>query len=499
MSARRGFLIDLNKCTGCHACEMACQIANDVPGERRWRQVRTFNELHVHDVEVAHLSLACNHCANPPCLKACPSGAYYRDVKTCAVLLNQNKCIGCRYCSWACPYGAPRFDKERGVMDKCHFCAERQHAGGRPACVTCCPTGALKWGDLPEPARAREARSTGLSSGATGTASVMAESITVPGMAETDADPSIHIIPLKAGRLAPSQTEPPALPPWSALDRGIVPQITIAHDWTLILFTLLISALVGLFLGSRVGAQPPNAGLFLGAGLAGLFLSALHLGRRARAWRAGNNTKRSWLSREIVLFCAFLLTASLALYAPDLHRGSRLAPAYDFLDWLAAAIGLGALFATDRVYRVATIRGGSALHSAHPLWTGLMLAAAFSGATVPLLLLLALKALLYGNRKLRRARLALPSRRTATIFRLGLLASGAVSALSSQPGGLFLSLLVAGELIDRAEYYEELQIRTPEALLLEELGSRPQAHGSSSAGRRRGPSPLGATQHLESR
>ena len=90
MTRRRAFIVDLNKCTGCHACETACQIANAVPGKRRWRRVRTFNELHVHGVEVVHLSLACNHCASAPCMDACPARSYYRDEATGAVLIDQS-------------------------------------------------------------------------------------------------------------------------------------------------------------------------------------------------------------------------------------------------------------------------------------------------------------------------------------------------------------------------------------------------------------------------
>ena len=81
-----------------------------------WRQVRTFNELHVPGVELLHLSLACNHCAEPGCAAACPTLAYRRDAETGAVLLDQDRCIGCRYCTWACPYGAPRVDEALGVV-----------------------------------------------------------------------------------------------------------------------------------------------------------------------------------------------------------------------------------------------------------------------------------------------------------------------------------------------------------------------------------------------
>lgn len=536
MTLRKVFILDLDKCTGCHACEVACRIANEVPEERRWRRVRTFNELHVHGVEVAHLSLACNHCAAAPCMEACPARAFYRDEAAGAVLINNEKCIGCGYCAWTCPYGAPQFDEKRGVMTKCDFCAERQRAGRAPACVTACPTGALDWAELP------------------------AEKIggTAPGMADAGADPSICLIPLEPGRTAPRQTEPPAMPPWRALADRIAPGISLRREWALVAFTMLVALLVGLLLASRLGAPAPHPGAFLGTGVAGLLLSASHLGRRARAWRAALHADSSWLSREIVLFTAFLCTASLALLEGHVPAHARDAITIDTLSWpgtgytvcwkvlghtvsraalgqtlglLAAVLGLACLFATDRVYRTATIRGAGPVHSAHVLGAGFLLAAAWSGAAAVVIALAALKAALYTTRKWNRLKLGLPARWGAITFRLGLLGSGVGLAWSGASGGAFgggsswwgasvdalgevaapwyaapaaagdvaaycwsassatlgggaswpglyaiaFVLLAAAELIDRAEYYDELEITTPESLMGEELARRPEA------------------------
>jgi len=546
---RRAFILDLNKCTGCHACEMACRIANDVPGVRRWRRVRTFNELHVHGVEVAHLSLACNHCAAAPCMEACPARSFYRDDSTGAVLIDQNKCIGCRYCSWVCPYDAPQFDEERGIMAKCDFCVERQHSGGEPACVAACPTGALGWGDLNEDelfgARLRAADSsvksstdagraasatakagvnvgtdaprlpqdvagtggkaaaapeptaiamagvhaTGFSSGLTKTGDTAAAA-RVPGMPESDADPSIRIVPLGASRLAPRQTEPPAIPPWKALSERIVPHITVGGEWILVIFTTLVVVLVGMYLASLAGAPAPNPSLFLIAGAGGLLLGASHLGRRARAWRAAMHADASWLSREIVLFCVFLILGSISLY----FEGApwTFSSAASVVAWLAAAIGVGALVSVDRIYHTAVIRGGGAFHSANALGTGILLAAAWSGAVTALVTLSSLKALLYVLRKRNRHRLGMPVRAWESALRLGLLAAGTLGVWQAMTHGVAggaaasahsplvpaFCLLAAAELIDRAEYYDELEISTPESLMQDELASRPEAHGT---------------------
>lgn len=503
MTLRKAFVLDLNKCTGCHACEVACRIANAVPAERRWRRVRTFNELHVHGVEVAHLSLACNHCAAAPCMEACPARAFDRDEAAGAVLIDQEKCIGCRYCTWACPYGAPQFDEKRGVMTKCDFCAERQRAGHAPACVTACPTGALDWAELPAEKMGGK----------------------VPGVADAGAEPSVSLVPLKPERASPRQTEPPAMPPWRALAERITPGISVRREWALATFTMLLALLVGLLLSSRLGAPAPHPGAFLGAGVAGLLLSASHLGRKARAWRAALNADSSWLSREIVLFTAFLCTGSLALLEGDLSTHIGGATTIDALSWpgagysvcwkvlghtvsravlsqtlglLAAILGLASLFTTDRVYRMAMIRGAGPVHSAHVLGTGLLLAAAWSGAAAVVIPLAALKAALYAARKWNRLKLGLPARWWTITFRLGLLSAGAGLAWSGASGAVLgtgsswwgasgarvswsvlyaivFILLAAAELIDRVEYYDELETTTPESLMHDELARRPEA------------------------
>ena len=252
MSARPAFVFDVNRCVGCRACEMACVIANrlplgNLPGRGSWREVRTFNELRVPGVELLHLSLACNHCAEAPCMSQCPARAYSRDPETQAVLLDQDACIGCRYCSWVCPYDAPRFDETRGVMTKCTFCNDRLHDGGQPACTLSCPTGALDFALLEAPELVQD----------------------VVGFLEAGTEPAVRIVGLDHKHRLPETHLPQALPPWRVLWETVVPHITLRHEWTLAVFTLLLAVLTGLMAGAVAGCVSLDWRIFLAVGAGG--------------------------------------------------------------------------------------------------------------------------------------------------------------------------------------------------------------------------------------
>jgi Fe-S-cluster-containing dehydrogenase component/DMSO reductase anchor subunit len=443
MSERSAFVIDLNRCTGCRACELACVIANKLPPDRAWREVRDYNESHVPGVESFHLSLACNHCEQAPCMEQCPARAYYRDPVTAAVLIDDTKCIGCGYCAWICPWDAPRLDETRGVMTKCTFCSERLGEGRVPACVTGCPTAALGWvGELGE------------------------ESLpAVPGFALADTGPAVQLVPLADSRKLPESTVPPAMPPWREAFRRLVLRITLSGEWPLALFTFLLALLVGFFTASRFGAPSPGWGLFAGAGAAGLLLSAAHLGRKGRAWRAGLHADRSWLSREVLFYGAFLATGTVVLLNGE---------GIPWLGWTAALLGLGAAMSADMVYRVARMRGSSALHSALTLPTALLIAAMVAGAVKAALIISTLKMALYVARKVARRRQGLDIRPLATVLRTTMLAAGS-TWLALNPGQVPLAallLITASELVDRLEYYDELEISTPASLMLDDLEKR---------------------------
>jgi len=155
------FFLDVSSCSGCKACQVACQDKHDLPQGVLWRRVYDVEGggwvrrggAWIQDVYAYYLSMACNHCDSPICLEVCPSGAITKRPDG-VVLLETERCLGCRYCEWACPYGAPQYDAEAGQMTKCTFCADELDAGRPPACVAACPMRALDFG----PRRELEAR-----------------------------------------------------------------------------------------------------------------------------------------------------------------------------------------------------------------------------------------------------------------------------------------------------------------------------------------------------
>ena len=163
----KAVLYDSTKCIGCRACQVACKQWNELPAETTTNQgtyenppklsAKTFTKIRFTEVEdngkfhfVFH-KVQCMHCEHPACVAACPVGALQKTPEG-PVVYDDNKCFGCRYCMVACPFGIPTFEWDDPLpwIRKCTFCADRQGGGLKPACVTACPTGALKFGEREE-------------------------------------------------------------------------------------------------------------------------------------------------------------------------------------------------------------------------------------------------------------------------------------------------------------------------------------------------------------
>jgi anaerobic dimethyl sulfoxide reductase subunit B (iron-sulfur subunit) len=159
MAKQLAFYFNANACSGCKACMAACKDKNDLPVGVNWRRVVDYgggswvqdaNNLSLmlpSNVYAYSTSVACMHCQDAQCTEVCPAGAMTKRPDG-IVVIDADKCIGCRYCEWACPYGAPQFDASRGVMTKCNFCEDLLAQGQHPACVDACVMRALDFGEL---------------------------------------------------------------------------------------------------------------------------------------------------------------------------------------------------------------------------------------------------------------------------------------------------------------------------------------------------------------
>lgn len=145
--ARYGMLIDTKKCVGCYGCRVACQMQNGLPPEESFIRFHDLEKGVFPNVSIEMIPTQCQHCDNAPCAKNCPTGATYQ-TEDGIVLVNEDQCIGCKYCMVSCPYQARVQNHKTGVVEKCRFCAEEVAKGNQPACVTTCIAGARIFGDL---------------------------------------------------------------------------------------------------------------------------------------------------------------------------------------------------------------------------------------------------------------------------------------------------------------------------------------------------------------
>jgi DMSO reductase iron-sulfur subunit len=144
---QKGWRIDLTRCTGCRSCEVACKAENNTGHVAyRWTVLEETGEYPTPKLEF--ITMACNHCLDPSCRSACPSGAIDKDPDNGLVTIDKELCVGCKRCTWACPYGAPQFNSESGQVEKCDGCKKRVEAGLNPACVDTCVGVALEFGNL---------------------------------------------------------------------------------------------------------------------------------------------------------------------------------------------------------------------------------------------------------------------------------------------------------------------------------------------------------------
>ncbi len=334
------FEVDLDVCSGCKACVAACHSLNGLDEGESWRTVGTLVSGGKKTGAQVTVTSACHHCLEPACASGCPSLAYEKDKTTGIVRHLDDQCIGCQYCTMTCPYDVPKYNGRLGIVRKCDLCQDRLRVGEAPACVQSCPNGAIRIRVVPvREVKVAALRSQTLLPG------------TAPSRLTLPATVYLHSRPV-------SPTSAPTAE-WRPADHH---DVTPAHAHTpLALMLVATQAGAGLLLFDflarffGLGTSPPLWHAVLGAVLAisGIVAATLHLGRPLQAWRAVLGWKRSWLSREILVFGPWAKAA--AAYAVLLLWPDRagLPP------WLtpmaaaaAASLGLLGVFSSVMVYAV---------------------------------------------------------------------------------------------------------------------------------------------------
>lgn len=431
MSKTKGFIFDYAKCVGCGACVVACINENGAKPPIAWRKINTYNEQKVPLLGYVHLSLACNHCADAPCMKACPSLAYSFHPTTGAVIHNPEVCLGCRYCTWACPFDAPQYSKEEGVIKKCHFCYHRLERGQIPACANNCPIGALSYGEIEEKPHPDAF-----------------------GVSKRTIYPRISILNSEVVNHTP-EVDPSA----SGIEGGLTSKRNlqnaqkhngIKEEWPLALFTFISSFLSGYIMSFTVGNsfRIPVL-LFAAIAFSALLLSTLHLGKPFRSYLSVKNLKQSWLSREILLFGLFASTSFISILVE--------------VNWfyaISSVLSILFLISIEMVYSITKRKYIAPVHSANTVLIALVFAAFFSQFSNVLVALLALKTILFiVNNGLKASKPTFINTIVGfTKIVLGFLVPFAMLSYSHSPSMIIIFLsLVFSEIIDRFVYYNDFE------------------------------------------
>lgn len=382
---QHGFHFTADNCIGCHACEAACSEKNGNPAHISFRSVGYVEGGTYPDYKRMNISMACNHCDDPVCLKGCPTKAYTKHAEYGAVLQDPDTCFGCGYCTWVCPYNAPQLDPVQGQVSKCNMCVDRLEEGLKPACVSACLGNALNFGVIENTPENREQTLT-----------------QIPGFP----DPSITNpnIRFQQTKTMPSEvTRTDSMPVKYAKGndgnfRSVVDEKAgkekhwnleklSSRENPLVIFTLFTQAVMGVFgtvfLGDLFGLEMianlknswvffPMLVILIGIQAGVLVLSTLHLGKPLRFYRGFNNLRYSPLSREALGVAMFF--TGMAGYTffemvnawLDLWVVSALATAAGMF---AVLSGVAGLYFMNRIYRI----------PARPFWNHWQVLTSFFG------------------------------------------------------------------------------------------------------------------------
>ncbi len=330
------FEVDLDACSGCKACVVACHNLNGLDETEQWRSVGMLHGGSEQHPVLQHITTACHHCIEPACLSGCPVLAYDKDPDTGIVRHLDDQCIGCQYCIFMCPYDVPQYNPTRGIVRKCDMCHDRLTVGEAPACVQSCPNGAIR------------------------IRNVSVDSV---------------ITDCESNQFLPTAPEPDITLPTTIyksnkpLPRNLLPadyySANRQHSHLALVFMLVLTQLsVGAFVVGQAlvsgpwadplmltTIRPAYAIAGLVVGLLGMNVAVLHLGRPLYAFRALLGLRSSWLSREILAFgvfagaaLAYAVAVWLAVDRPSL------VPWADRLGLATAVTGAVGVFCSVMIY-----------------------------------------------------------------------------------------------------------------------------------------------------
>ncbi len=404
---QHGFFFTADNCIGCHACESACSEKNDNPSHLAFRSVGYVEGGSYPDYKRMNISMACNHCDDPVCLKGCPTRAYTKHAEYGAVLQDPETCFGCGYCTWVCPYNAPQLDPVKGQVSKCNMCVDRLEVGLKPACVSACIGNALDFGVIENTPENRDQCKT-----------------SIPGFPDPEiTHPNIRFQQVK--ELPNEMTRTDSMPVKYHKDKQgnykpvIDQKAGVAKHWNfarlnsrenpLVLFTLFAQAALGTFaipfIGALFGIEAlvsfVNSDMFLPLTVIALIMtsfallmSVTHLGKPMRFYRGFNNLRYSPMAREgfgLAMFSAGCgLSALFALPNNDwlvafaqqnigldltsLTQGLPLTSLLNGSGIFTLIAGAGGLFYMNKCYQI----------KARPYWNHLQTATAFVGNSLSL-------------------------------------------------------------------------------------------------------------------
>lgn len=413
------FIFNENKCVGCEACVVACVLENGIQFPERWRTIFSSNEKKMPGIPLFNLSLACNHCEDALCMKYCPSLAYSRDPITGAIIIDSESCLGCGYCTWNCPYEAPKMNPITNVVQKCNFCNSRLLEEKAPACSTSCPTGALDF-SFEE-----------------------IDNASIPHMIKVPENPYPSIVVKKSEKRSSPEMD------LSLFDniainntkKTVVSKVSANKELPLLIFTLIVSLMIAVSASDIIDNQGFIIKIgFVLTGVIGGLISTIHLGKKQRFWKSILNIRNSWLSREIVFFSMYM-----GLTIIDLLLISVPKP-------IIVLAGLATLLSIDMLYKPLQWKWKTQWHSGQVLFISttffLLLNQLYVFLIIIMLIRLGLTILMYSKSKVD----------IMPIIWILFMVKATLLVYNNFEIWLILSVYIVGEVAARIVFYNDLEI-----------------------------------------